>query len=65
MADALWCEMAVLEIEPETSDLKVSQPLSTSQRPDAQSSTACIDKLLELYLLQLNEQAPLFTNFCY
>jgi len=37
---ATWCEMAVLDIEPETSDPKVSQPLATSQRPDAQSSTA-------------------------
>jgi len=32
--------MAMLEIEPEASDLKASQPLATSQRPDAQSLTA-------------------------
>jgi len=26
----IWCEMATLEIEPYTSDLKASQPLTTS-----------------------------------
>jgi len=40
-ADAIdWCEMAVLEIEPETSDPKASQPIATLCRSDAQSSTA-------------------------
>jgi len=28
-ADAKWFEMAMLEIEPETSDLKAHQPLAT------------------------------------
>jgi len=29
-ADIIWCEMAVLEIQPQTSDPKASQPLDTS-----------------------------------
>jgi len=56
--------MVVLEIEPEISDLKASELLATSQRPDAQSSTALASSL-NCILLQLNEQAPLFTNYQY
>jgi len=51
--------MAVLEIEPETSDPNVSQPLSLITPRCAIFNS--IGKLPEPYLLgpQLNEQAPL------
>jgi len=37
--------MALLEIEPETSDPKASQSSATSYRPDAQASTAQLPEL--------------------
>jgi hypothetical protein len=33
-ADAIWCEMAVLEIETETSDPEASRPLATINNID-------------------------------
>jgi len=48
-ADAIWCENAMLEIEPEIFDTKASQPLATSIRLDAIFNS--IDKLPELYFI--------------
>jgi len=57
--------MAMLEIEPETFHSKVSLPLATLLRPDAQSSTALTNSLNFIIILLLNFPASLFTNFCY
>jgi len=47
--------MALLEVEPETSDLKASQPLA---------NTLVFNNMNQIPE-GLNEQAPLFTNLCY
>jgi len=61
MADTIWCEIAVIEIQQETPDPKASQPLATRIITPRSTIFNSIDVLPETYLLQLNE--PQFTNF--